>query len=133
MQVIVPKIVDDISKTFCSYNIVKIDENTRTLSKKYYRINEAYYRFKCENVVKIKCKSKTSVYVYLSSFYLEKEEAGGVKIGDFLSSYQIVAEDLGNSYNICIGVLGGSGNTYFTDKSKNTNSYVYLEVIQVCR
>ncbi len=131
MQVIVPQIIDDISKSYTSYTVVKINEKS-SLSSRYYSINLKPYKFKCEKILKLKCKSKVEVYAYLTSFYLVREK-DGISVGDYLSSYQIIAEDLGDSYNICIGVLGGSGSVYFTDKSNDSQSYAYIEVIQVCK
>lgn len=144
---ILPPEWDDVKFSLRSPTVLRIYENSYVASSNSYSFTVAdrtiTTRLKCVQVPKIPC-STGNVFVYgtLTGTYLVKQNPDGSYFMPNVKRIQLLAEDSGNSFNVCPVIITDDWGTFFTEYdyyqatgngSKYFRSYADVEVWQVCR
>jgi len=143
---ILPPEWDDIKFSVRSPTVERIYENTLVRSVNQYTFTVAdrtiTTRLKCKQIPKIPCSTgRINVYGAITGTYLVKRNPDGSYSMPNIKRIQLVAEDLGNSFNVCPVIITDDWGTFFMEYNyyasqggnKFSNSYADVEVWQVCR
>lgn len=143
---ILPPEWDDVKFSVRSPTVERIYEDTLVRSVNQYTFTVAdrtiTTRLKCKQIPKIPCSTgRINVYGAITGTYLVKVNPDGSYSMPNLKRIQLVAEDLGNSFNVCPVIITDDWGTFFMeynyyesqDGNKFSRSYADVEVWQVCR